>query len=42
MKRFKQIVNLEPLILNFFEILKNKKDHSSLEIKFQKILCNKM
>ena len=33
-KRFKQIVNLEPLILNFFEILKSKKDNSSLEINF--------
>ena len=33
-KRFKQIVNLEPLILNFFEILTNKKDKSSLEINF--------
>ena len=33
-KRFKQIVNSEPLVLNSFEILKNKENKSSLEINF--------
>jgi len=35
MKRFKQIVEAKPLTFNFFDILKNNEDDTSLEIKFK-------
>lgn len=41
LKRFKQIVNLKPLVLNFFEISKNNKNNTSLDITFASKLNNK-